>query len=450
MNILPLLQCLEPSLTKTNIRRLSQIVLAMLSMTGRVTMLGISRWTESGGSYRTVQRFFYTQAIPWAQIYWLFFRQHLLCADDIYVLAGDEVVVTKAGKQTHGLDRFFAGLYQKVVPGVSFFTLSLISIKQRCAYPLRLEQVVRSEAEKAARKAKKATKQSKPSGQKGKAGRPKGSHNKNKAAVELSPELQRIQQMLHKQLRQMAGLIPLTYLALDGHFGNHLACRMVQQCGLHLISKLRSDTALYFRYTGAYAGHGRPRRYGDKLDYRHLPEAHLKQVNVEDGIETRIYQAEMLHKEFDQALNVVLLVKRNLKTGTQAHVLLFCSDLSLACDKLIDLYSLRFQIEFNFRDAKQFWGLEDFMNITPTAVTNVANLSLFLVLLSKLCLRHFRASNADFGILDLKAYYRSYRYLSETIKLLPHLPDDNSFADIFRKLLSLGSVHLPHPSIFAN
>jgi putative transposase len=29
----------------------------------------------------------------------------------------------------------------------------------------------------------------------------------------------------------------------------------------------------------------------------------------------------------------------------------------------VDYYSLRFQIEFNFRDAKQYWGLEDFMNM---------------------------------------------------------------------------------------
>jgi hypothetical protein len=36
-------------------------------------------------------------------------------------------------------------------------------------------------------------------------------------------------------------------------------------------------------------------------------------------------------------------------------------------------------IEFNFRDAKQYWGLEDFMNVTPTGVTNAANLSLFMV-----------------------------------------------------------------------
>ena len=48
----------------------------MLVMTGRVTMLGISRWAGPGGSYRTVQRFF-SQALPWAMLFWVFFRQHV-------------------------------------------------------------------------------------------------------------------------------------------------------------------------------------------------------------------------------------------------------------------------------------------------------------------------------------------------------------------------------------
>lgn len=449
MNILPLLQCLEPCLTRTRIRQLSCIIVAMLSMTGRVTMLGISRWTEQGGSYRTIQRFFSTEALPWAQVSWLFFRQHLYCRHETYVLAGDETVVTKAGKQTHGLDRFFAGVYQKVVPGVSFFTFSLISTQQRCAYPLRVEQVIRTAAEKAASKAKKAAKTSRPSGPKHKAGRPKGSRNQNKLGVELSPELQRIQQLLQKLVQQIDGLISLRYVTLDGHFGNHPACQMVRQCGLHLISKLRADAALYFRYTGAYAGRGCPRHYGAKVDYHQIPADYLKQVQVEKGIETHIYQAEMLHKQFGQPLNVVILVKRNLKTATWAHVVLFCSDLELAYDKLIDYYSLRFQIEFNFRDAKQFWGLEDFMNTHQTSVTNAANLSVFLVLVSKLLLRHFRTTQPDFGILDLKAYFRSQRYLSETLKWLPHLPDTISLANILHKLLSLGSIRTSHSSTFA-
>ena len=44
-------------------------------------------------------------------------------------LAGDEVVVTKAGKATHGLDRFFASLYGKPVPGLAFFALALVSVQ---------------------------------------------------------------------------------------------------------------------------------------------------------------------------------------------------------------------------------------------------------------------------------------------------------------------------------
>ena len=44
---------------------MSRIIIAILSMIGRVSMLGLSRWARQGGSYRTIQRFFYT-VIPWA------------------------------------------------------------------------------------------------------------------------------------------------------------------------------------------------------------------------------------------------------------------------------------------------------------------------------------------------------------------------------------------------
>src|SRR5436190_18492335 len=58
MDILALLQCLAPLLSATTLRHLSRIIFALLAMTGRVTMLGLSRWAGTGGSYRTVQRFF--------------------------------------------------------------------------------------------------------------------------------------------------------------------------------------------------------------------------------------------------------------------------------------------------------------------------------------------------------------------------------------------------------
>jgi hypothetical protein len=157
MDILALLQPIEDSLSKTTLRQMSRIIIAMLAMTGRVTMLGVARWAGKGGSYRTVQRF-YNTAIPWPQVFWQFFRHHLFEQGEAYILAGDESVVSKAGKKTYGLDRFFSGLQQKTIPSLSFFTISLVNVKQRHSYPVCVEQTVRSEEEKAACKVRKEAK----------------------------------------------------------------------------------------------------------------------------------------------------------------------------------------------------------------------------------------------------------------------------------------------------
>ncbi len=439
-DILALLLCLHSCLSMTTIRQLSRIAVALFCMTGRVTMLGISRWTGAGGSYRTVQRFF-TTTISWAQLLWVFFRQHLFRTDDVYLLAGDEVVVTKAGKKTSGLDRFFSSIYQHPVPGLAFFSLAVVSTMERRAFPLRLEQIVRTEAEKAVSKAKAAAKQTKEVAPKRKPGRPKGSTNKSKVDLPLSPELQRIQTLVRDLLHLSAGWLPLTYLVLDGHFGTRAAYHMTQQCGLQLISKLRADAALYEPYAGPYHGRGPRRKYGAKLDYTALPAKYLQQTTVEGPIETRTYQVELLHKEFPHPLNVVIIAKYNRSTQKHGHVILFSSDLALPAATLIDYYSLRFQIEFVFRDAKQYWGLEDFMNVKGTAVTNAANLALFMVNLAHVLLRDVRQREPQCSVLDLKAHYRGYAYVRETIKLLPEQPDEDIMAQMFRQVANLGRIH---------
>jgi putative transposase len=109
MDMVARFQCLRPHVTATTLRQLSRMAWAMLVMPGRVTMLGISRWAGKGGSYRTIQRLF-SQALPWAMLFWVFFRQHVHRPEEVYLLAGDEVVVTKAGKHTYGLERFFSSL----------------------------------------------------------------------------------------------------------------------------------------------------------------------------------------------------------------------------------------------------------------------------------------------------------------------------------------------------
>lgn len=399
-------------------------------------MLGISRWTDIGGSYRTMLRFFHT-VIPWATLFWLFFRKHLWRKDEVYLLAGDEVVVSKSGKQTYGLDRFFSSLVNKPISGLSFFVLSLVSVEQRQSFPIQIEQVIKSNTKTNIQLSSEKVKTKEKRGR----GRPKGSKNKNKTEVIFTSELLLIKKMINSLFKLVANFISLTYLVVDGHFGNNNALQMARQVNLHIISKLRHDSALYIPYENPDSHKRSRRKYGDKLDYSNIPDKYLSKSSIEDEIQSDIYQATLLHKEFAQTLNVVILVKTNLKTNVRSHVVLFSSDLELSFEKIIDYYKLRFQIEFNFRDAKQFWGLEDFMNLRQTAVTNAANLAFFMVNLSHHLLADFRLINPGSGIIDLKAHYRGFRYIHEILKMLPEIPEPILLNQIFAKLTSLGRIH---------
>jgi hypothetical protein len=429
-DIITLMQCLAPYLSKPQLRQLQHIVFAVLCMAGRVTMVGLSRWTEGGGSYRTVQRWFQSK-LDWGVLLWAVVRMHLLDPQGVYILAGDEVVVSKAGKSTHGLGRFYSSIAQRPIPSLSFLALSLVDVAQRRSYPLRVEQRMPS----------KATEAVPPAPKRGR-GRPKGSKNHAKPIPVLTPELSLLASLLRAVVSLISPLL-VKYVVLDGFFGTYPATWLVRECGLHLISKLRHNAALYLPYSGLPPKRGATPRYGNKLDYARLPDAARCQTLTQGDLVTETYQLTVWHKEFPDPLNVVVLVNTHLKTRKHAHVILFSTDVSLAAAQLVDYYRLRFQIEFNFRDAKQFWGLEDFMNVSQQAVTNAANLAFLMVNLSTALLQTHRQQHPDFSLLDLKTHFRARRYLHETIKSLPHPPAADFIARLWQRLSALGGIRPP-------
>lgn len=433
--IVALLQSITPVISRTILGQLSQVVYGMLISNGRITMLELSRWTERGGSYRTIQRLYHTPML-WLQIQWILFTSQFHQTEREYIAAGDEVVFGKAGKETYGLGRFFSSLQNRVIPGLAFFVFSLIDVQERQSYPIQAVQMVREPKQQ-----KKKEKEKPTQAKKRPVGRPQGSKNKKKEPPILSPELLRIQPILQAFLAVLKGILAVRYLVLDGHFGNYPSAWMVLQTGLQLVSKLRFDAALYEPFAGKYCGHGPHPKYGDKVNVRKMKKKYLKADDTEAGIRTQIYQAALLNREFASPINVVVILKTNLSSKKQAYVILFSTDLKLSYQKLYDYYTLRFQIEFNFRDAKQYWGLDDFMNVKQTAVTNAANLSFFMVNFSSVLLRKYRKNNPDFSILDLKSHYRGCRYVSATIKLLPRKPDGILLDQIFQQIARLGAVH---------
>jgi putative transposase len=439
--IITLLQSISQTVTTTELRQLSIIVPAVLAMTGQITMLNIARWTAKGGSYRTIRRF-YQANIVWLKVNWLLNQAKFKASGGIFLLGGDETVVTKAGQCTFGLDRFFSSIYGKSVPGLSFFGVSLISVAEKQSTMLLMEQVTKAEAPP--KQKPKSPKPSKPAGQappKHKGGRPKGSQSQNRRDLELPLYLQNIQTHLKQVLDVVGDKLTIPFCVLDGAFGTNQALQMVRRLGLQLVSKLNKNAALYFPYTSEQKKCGARRKYGAKLDYQQLPEAYRKESSCQDGVQTAIYQMPMWSKHFPDLLNTVIIVKTKLASQQRAHVVLFSSDLSLAHEQLILYYRLRFQIEFNFRDAKQFWGLEDFMNVKQRPVHNAANFALFMANLAALLIRRRRTQVPTFSVNDLKAEYRGRFYALQALKHLPDLTHQVMIDDLLGQISLIGAVN---------
>jgi putative transposase len=58
------------------------------------------------------------------------------------LIAGDATVITKAGKSTYALGKFYSFIYSRAVPGLSFQCLSLICVNTRKSSSIMMEKMM--------------------------------------------------------------------------------------------------------------------------------------------------------------------------------------------------------------------------------------------------------------------------------------------------------------------
>ena len=375
------------------LRHLSDIIAGALCAPHHITMRNIARWSTCG--YPTVQRFFATD-IHWPSLHTAVVTTHLYEKSHTFLLAYDETTITKSGKKTYGIDPYYSGTDGHVVKGLSF---------------------------------------------KRSHGRPLGSHNKRLQDQPLSPELARIDTQITQFLHENNCKIPLRYIAFDGHFGNIPTLEIVQRHGLHIITKLRADSVLYLPLDTPYSGRGRPKIFGEKVDVRNLPTHYCVQTTHDGDTQIQLFQFTARVKASTQLLNIVVRKITQRKKKTATYTILMSSDLALTAVQLVEYYGLRFQIEFNFRDAKQHFGLEDFMNVTATAVNNAANLAMCMVNVSA---KLIADSGGEIqGVRDLKTAIRGRKYVTVILKLLPQKLHNELKSPIDRIISILGRINAP-------
>jgi IS4 transposase len=145
---------------------------------------------------------------------------------------------------------------------------------------------------------------------------------------------------------------------VDGYFAKKKYLDEAVRLDLHPITKLRCDADCRFLYPGPHPKRrGARRKYDGKVDFQDLRR--FESLGTMAAAEQlHLYTAVVWHVTLKRKLRLVVVVNRKAPAKPR-YIVLASTDLALDGRKLVELYGARFQIEFLFRDSKQFTGLSD-------------------------------------------------------------------------------------------
>jgi hypothetical protein len=266
--------------------------------------------------------------------------RHELPAGSECIAAIDASFMRKSGKKTEGLNWFYHSQSDKAEKGLEMSLICLIDMQANTAYSLDAKQTLdNAEGTRV--------------------------DTYGNQVVQLAPKLKEL---------------GIRYLTADAYYSKIKFVRATCSAGLEIVGKLRCDAHLRWLYEGPYSGSGRPQQYDGKIDLHGKLERFDSHGFLEDGV--AVYSKVVNVKAFKREVKLVLL--RWESNGKVGHALLFSSDLRLDAMQIIAYYKARFQIEFLFRDAKQFTGLMDCQARSKEAIHTHINASLTALNLLKL------------------------------------------------------------------
>jgi Transposase DDE domain len=310
--------CTKPTDTsgrfcKPQLKFLVTLFSTIFIVCGKVNFTNLSRYSEL--NEKTYRRQFQTE-VDFARLNREVVNQAVADGREMIAVM-DSSFLCKSGKATFGLDRFWHGCANRVERGLEVSVVGIVEVESEMAYALDAQQTLaQSECE----------------------------------------DVTRMDQYLAHLNRVSAQLPPaVQYLAVDGAYAKESFVTAAVEIGLDVVSKLRCDANLRYLYTGVQKRRGRPRKYDGKVDLRDVSRftwVDTRQPNLD------LYTAQVWHVSLQRQIRVVYLVERRDSTRLRT-CLLFSTDVEQDPQQIVQFYKLRFQIEFIFRDAKQFTGLQD-------------------------------------------------------------------------------------------
>ncbi len=260
----------------------------------------------------------------------------------------------KSGRHTYGLDWFYNGKTQRAERGLEWSVVAVVDLGQKTGYALSAQQTAAGlGAQEPA------------------------------TADETTPPKSRVDCYLG-HLAYCTAFFPagIRYVVADGFYSKYKWVTGVVQLGFQSIGRLRSDANLKFLYDGPQKRRGNRRRYGDKVNLAD-PSRFTFVETLENGVS--LYTAVVWSVSLKRRIRLAYLLKE--QDGRQSYVVLFSTDIDIDPIHLYRCYAARFQIEFIFRDARQFTGLADCQARSPEALDSHVNASLMALNLAKAALQ---------------------------------------------------------------
>jgi len=317
-------------------------------------------------------------------------------------VAFDPSFIHKSGKQTPGIGYFWSGCAGRALRGIEILGLSVIDADTRLSFHLEAIQTPPSSC----------------------------LHDNGLTLVDWYAGA------IKKHIEQILSIT--RYVVADAYFSKKSFVEQIRGCTLHLVSKLRDDADLSYLSKKPKTGKkGRPQKYGEKVDVKNLNPEHFKQVVNDQNI--KAFSGIVYSKSL--GLNILLVIEEFQIKGKTIYRLLFSTDTEQAPIDVVDIYHTRFQIEFGFRDAKQFAGLENSQARSGNKLNFHFNTALTTVNIAKI----MQLSNPDtrensFSMTTYKILFHNTLLLSRFFRLFAINPNSIKNHQHVKELLDFGTM----------
>jgi hypothetical protein len=372
---------------------------------GKVNYTNLSRYSDL--SERTYRRHF--QQGFGAEILNQALIEHVRRPERAQIVVVDCTFLEKSGRHTYGLDWFYNGKTQRAEKGLELSVVAIVDVEQNTGYTLSAQQTEAGLSRPAATTVETTTAQG------------------NRIEFYLG----------HLAYCMMYFPVWIRYVVADGFYSKYKWVTGVVQLGFHAIGKLRCDANLKFLYDGPYQGRGARRQYDGKVNLNDHRRFQLVE-RLEDGV--YLYTAVVWSVSLKRKVRLAYLLKED--QGRRSYVVLFSTDLEIDPVFLYRCYSARFQIEFVFRDARQFTGLADCQARSPEAIDTHVNASLMALNLAKVTLQETQtaAEPLSFSMASWKRLALNEHLLDLFIDLFELEPTLIKSHANYRKLLDYGAI----------